>query len=105
MFPAFSALFKATEYATLSVQQFMNALVGGNDKLLGIENIVQLNVMLGHWTHASNNNGWTLCKQQLDGFQAPPDCPSHAQALMLSVFAIPNCVKKMRLIMQIYELR
>ena len=104
MYPGFYSLFKAKEYESLSVEQFMNALISGNDKLLGIENISQLLIMLNHWTHATNNNGWQLCKEQLNGFQAPPDC-LHAEALMLSIFAIPNFVKKMRLIIQIFSLR
>merc|ERR1711933_414605 len=62
-YSAFSSLFKAKEYATISVEQFMNALIGGNDKLLGMANITQLLLMLNHWTHANNNNGWNLAKE------------------------------------------
>eukprot|EP01084_Bolivina_argentea_P198224 339501_1 len=53
--PAFSSSFKAKEFAQLSVTQFTNALVQGNEKLLGgINNISSIASMLEFWDDPSN---------------------------------------------------
>eukprot|EP01083_Nonionella_stella_P262910 893559_1 len=103
--PAFSSSFKAKEFAQLSVTQFTNALVQGNEKLLGgINNISSIASMLEFWDDPSNNNGWNLAKQQLNGFTAPPDCET-SEKLMFSVFSVPNIIPKLRVIMKIAAIR
>eukprot|EP01084_Bolivina_argentea_P072285 131261_1 len=104
IYPGFLGAFRATQFQNLSINEFMNALVIGNEALLGIDNISQLSTYLFYWDDVTNNNGWNLCKQQLNGF-IPSDKCTHEEKLMFSIFNIPNLIPKLRLIQKICEMR
>ena len=107
IYPGFLSIFRAPQFQKLSITEFMNAIITGNESILGLENIKSLHTMLNYWDDITNNNGWNLCIQHLNGFQPNNKSTSctKEEALMFSIFLIPDIIPKLRLMMKIFDER
>lgn len=105
IYPGFLSIFRAPEFKKLSISEFMNNIIIGNESILGLENMKSLHTMLNYWDDISNNNGWNLCIQHLNGFIPNIKKCTKEEALMFSIFLIPDIIPKMRLLIKIFDER